>query len=159
MFLARDSLSAPSDWSDAIEYSQPAVWWGDRNNGGVEKTRADTKYLAGELHLTKNLKPTSASHKSAPSLDSLLSPVKKSFPSHELKSEDEGETEEGGTVEGSASPTANLDSATGERIMELMHDLKRKLGTAFLISTHDPMVAGQAEQKIIMRDGKLQANA
>jgi putative ABC transport system ATP-binding protein len=56
-------------------------------------------------------------------------------------------------------PTANLDSATGEHIMNLMHDLKRKLGTAFVISTHDPMVAAQAEQKILMRDGKLQANA
>lgn len=56
-------------------------------------------------------------------------------------------------------PTANLDSATGDMIMNLMHHLKRKLGTAFVISTHDPMVAAQAEQRIVMRDGKLQANA
>ena len=56
-------------------------------------------------------------------------------------------------------PTANLDSATGELIMELMHELKRKMGTAFVISTHDPMVAAQAEQRILMRDGKLQSNA
>ena len=53
-------------------------------------------------------------------------------------------------------PTANLDSATGEHIMELMHELKHKLGTAFVISTHDPMVAAQAEQRIIMHDGCLQ---
>ena len=55
-------------------------------------------------------------------------------------------------------PTANLDSATGERIIELMHELKRQTGTAFVISTHDPMVASQAEQRLHMRDGCLQAN-
>jgi putative ABC transport system ATP-binding protein len=55
-------------------------------------------------------------------------------------------------------PTANLDSATGERIMALMHELKHKTGTAFVISTHDPMVAAQAEQKLVMHDGELQAN-
>lgn len=53
-------------------------------------------------------------------------------------------------------PTANLDSATGERIMELMHEMKFKQGAAFVISTHDPMVAAQAEQRIIMHDGCLQ---
>ena len=53
-------------------------------------------------------------------------------------------------------PTANLDSATGEKIMALMHELKHKTGTAFVISTHDPMVAAQAEQRVLMRDGKLQ---
>ena len=56
-------------------------------------------------------------------------------------------------------PTANLDSATGEKIMALMHELKNKTGTAFVISTHDPMVAAQAEQKLLMRDGRLQTNA
>src|SRR5262249_55710343 len=53
-------------------------------------------------------------------------------------------------------PTANLDSATGEKIMALMHELKFKTGTAFVISTHDPMVASQAEQRVLMRDGRLQ---
>ncbi len=56
-------------------------------------------------------------------------------------------------------PTANLDSANGGVIMNLMHELKRKLKTAFVISTHDPMVAAQAEQKIVMHDGKLVDNA
>jgi len=55
-------------------------------------------------------------------------------------------------------PTANLDSATGVKIIDLMHELKRKTGTAFVISTHDPMVASQAEQKLLMRDGCLQTN-
>lgn len=56
-------------------------------------------------------------------------------------------------------PTANLDSATGVKIIDLMHELKRSTGTAFVISTHDPMVASQAEQKVLMRDGALQTNA
>ena len=55
-------------------------------------------------------------------------------------------------------PTANLDSATGVKIIDLMHELKRQTGTAFVISTHDPMVASQAEQKLLMRDGILQTN-
>lgn len=56
-------------------------------------------------------------------------------------------------------PTANLDSANGGMIMNLMHELKRKIKTAFVISTHDPMVAAQAEQKIVMHDGQLVDNA
>lgn len=56
-------------------------------------------------------------------------------------------------------PTANLDSATGVKIIDLMHELKRQTGTAFVISTHDPMVASQAEQKLLMCDGVLQTNA
>jgi putative ABC transport system ATP-binding protein len=52
-------------------------------------------------------------------------------------------------------PTANLDSATGARIVALMHQLQQKFGTAFVIATHDPMVAAQAEQKHTIRDGQL----
>ena len=55
-------------------------------------------------------------------------------------------------------PTANLDSATGEPIVALMRELKTRTGTAFLIATHDPMVAAQAEQRLVMRDGLLQSN-
>lgn len=52
------------------------------------------------------------SHKSAPSLDSLLSPVNESFPQHTAKSEDEdaAETEGVAPADTSASPTADLDS-------------------------------------------------
>lgn len=56
-------------------------------------------------------------------------------------------------------PTANLDSATGALIIDLMHELKDQTGTAFLIATHDSMVAARAEQRVAMRDGRLETNS
>lgn len=52
-------------------------------------------------------------------------------------------------------PTANLDSRTGEMIITVMHDMRDRLGTTFLISTHDPDVAAHAEQCWHLRDGLL----
>jgi len=52
-------------------------------------------------------------------------------------------------------PTANLDSATGSKIIELMREMRDRLGTTFLISTHDPQVAALAERMLMMRDGLL----
>jgi putative ABC transport system ATP-binding protein len=52
-------------------------------------------------------------------------------------------------------PTANLDSVTGSRIVDLMREMQRQSGTAFLLSTHDPMVVAHAEERHTMRDGRL----
>lgn len=52
-------------------------------------------------------------------------------------------------------PTANLDSATGGMIIRVMHEMRDRLGTTFLISTHDPDVAAHAEQCWHLRDGHL----
>jgi len=52
-------------------------------------------------------------------------------------------------------PTANLDSATGGRVIDLLHELNRELGTTFLICTHDPEVVARAERVIDIRDGRL----
>jgi putative ABC transport system ATP-binding protein len=52
-------------------------------------------------------------------------------------------------------PTANLDSKTGTAIIDIMHQMKERLGTTFLISTHDPVIAELAEQCFHMRDGVL----
>lgn len=52
-------------------------------------------------------------------------------------------------------PTANLDSVTGARIVDLMREMQKKSGTAFLLSTHDPMVVALAEEKHTLRDGRL----
>ena len=51
-------------------------------------------------------------------------------------------------------PTGNLDSATGEEIMKLFHELHRNGNTIVLI-THDNEVADEAERKIFIRDGKV----
>jgi putative ABC transport system ATP-binding protein len=53
-------------------------------------------------------------------------------------------------------PTANLDSATANQIVEVMHDLGRVIGTTFLIATHDPRLTGLCDRVINMNDGVLQ---
>ena len=50
-------------------------------------------------------------------------------------------------------PTANLDSATGERIIRLMKDINNNHQTTFIFSTHDPQVMQQASRVIRLRDG------
>lgn len=52
-------------------------------------------------------------------------------------------------------PTGNLDTKTGEEIMELFHALHAKGNTIVLI-THDEHVADQAERKIRILDGRVQ---
>ncbi len=52
-------------------------------------------------------------------------------------------------------PTANLDSVTGERIVDLMRAMQEKSGTAFVIATHDPMVVSHAGERLTMHDGRL----
>jgi putative ABC transport system ATP-binding protein len=53
-------------------------------------------------------------------------------------------------------PTANLDSATSNQIVEVMHELGRMIGTTFLIATHDPRLTVLCERVITMNDGVLQ---
>ncbi len=51
-------------------------------------------------------------------------------------------------------PTANLDSTTGEQIVQLLRSLASGDRTV-LIATHDTSIARQADLVITMRDGKL----
>lgn len=53
-------------------------------------------------------------------------------------------------------PTANLDSATSNQIVGVMHELGRIIGTTFLIATHDPRLTGLCDRVITMNDGVLQ---
>jgi putative ABC transport system ATP-binding protein len=55
-------------------------------------------------------------------------------------------------------PTGNLDSATGARVMELLLELNRREGTTLVLVTHDPTLAGYAERKILLRDGRIDAD-
>ena len=52
-------------------------------------------------------------------------------------------------------PTANLDSETGNRIMETMKALNKIENTTFVFSTHDPEVIKYAKRIVKMRDGKI----
>jgi putative ABC transport system ATP-binding protein len=50
-------------------------------------------------------------------------------------------------------PTANLDSNTGEGIIELMKKLNREQSTTFIFSTHDPQIVSIADHVIHLHDG------
>lgn len=52
-------------------------------------------------------------------------------------------------------PTANLDSKTGETIIDLMRDMNRRGGTTFLFSTHDPRIMAHANAVIRIEDGRI----
>jgi putative ABC transport system ATP-binding protein len=52
-------------------------------------------------------------------------------------------------------PTANLDSKTSRKILEIMLDLNKKHNTTFIFSTHDPIVSGYAKRKIDLFDGEI----
>lgn len=52
-------------------------------------------------------------------------------------------------------PTGNLDVENGERLMELLLELNRDIGTTFIIATHNPEVAKKADRIIHLRDGMI----
>ena len=52
-------------------------------------------------------------------------------------------------------PTANLDSATGLNIINLMKELNQKRQTTFIFSTHDPRVMEHAKRLIHIVDGQI----
>ncbi len=52
-------------------------------------------------------------------------------------------------------PTANLDSATGTALLDMMIELNREKGTTFLLATHDPMVMERARRVVRIVDGTV----
>jgi putative ABC transport system ATP-binding protein len=52
-------------------------------------------------------------------------------------------------------PTANLDSHTGQGLLELMLEMNEKKGVTFVFSTHDKMVMDYARRLVLLRDGKV----
>ena len=52
-------------------------------------------------------------------------------------------------------PTANLDSATGQNIIDLMKSLNQSKGTTFIFSTHDAKVMAHANAIWQLADGKI----
>lgn len=52
-------------------------------------------------------------------------------------------------------PTANLDSQTGEQIIDLMKELNQQKGTTFIFSTHDHKVMKHANEVVQLADGKV----
>jgi putative ABC transport system ATP-binding protein len=52
-------------------------------------------------------------------------------------------------------PTANVDSETAERLLDLMEGLNRDSGVTFIFSTHDTKVMARARRIITMVDGRV----
>lgn len=51
-------------------------------------------------------------------------------------------------------PTGNLDSVTGQSIMNLLKEINRKEGVTVIVVTHDQMVASQTQRTITLKDGQ-----
>ena len=52
-------------------------------------------------------------------------------------------------------PTANLDSATGSALLDMMRELNETKGMTFVFSTHDKMIMERAKRLVILRDGQV----
>jgi putative ABC transport system ATP-binding protein len=52
-------------------------------------------------------------------------------------------------------PTANLDSETGNGLLEMMKKMNEEKKVTFIFSTHDKMVMDYARRLILLRDGRL----
>ncbi|MDB5972638.1 MAG: putative transport system ATP-binding protein [Hydrocarboniphaga sp.] len=52
-------------------------------------------------------------------------------------------------------PTGNLDSETGERIIELLFELNRVSGTTLVLVTHDASLAGRCDRQLKLSGGRM----
>ena len=55
-------------------------------------------------------------------------------------------------------PTGNLDTRTGEEVMDLLEQLNRERGVAVVLVTHDLEVAARAARQVRVRDGLLETD-
>jgi len=53
-------------------------------------------------------------------------------------------------------PTGNLDTKSGDEIMELLLNLNKEHNTTLIIVTHDPEIAEQTERIVYIRDGVME---
>ena len=50
-------------------------------------------------------------------------------------------------------PTGNLDTVTGQAVLELLLALNREQGTTMVMVTHEQALAASADRRIVLRDG------
>jgi putative ABC transport system ATP-binding protein len=52
-------------------------------------------------------------------------------------------------------PTGNLDSKTGDEILDIMEGLNKDFGVTVILVTHEKVVAERTKKKIYIKDGQL----
>lgn len=52
-------------------------------------------------------------------------------------------------------PTGNIDSRTGKKIIDLMKKLNEEQGITFIVTTHDNVMANNADRVITITDGEI----
>jgi putative ABC transport system ATP-binding protein len=55
-------------------------------------------------------------------------------------------------------PTGNLDSATGQKIMELLTDFHKRENKTIIVVTHDPNIADYSDKLVNIKDGQIIKN-
>ena len=52
-------------------------------------------------------------------------------------------------------PTGNLDSHSGQEVLELLRAARDEFGQTIVMVTHDPVAAGFADTSVVMADGRV----
>lgn len=52
-------------------------------------------------------------------------------------------------------PTGNLDTRSGQDVLDLLHELNRRLGQTYVLVTHDPAIAKSCHRIIHMESGRV----
>ncbi len=52
-------------------------------------------------------------------------------------------------------PTGNLDTVTGQAVLNLLLELNREQGTTMVLVTHEQPLADRADRRILLRDGRI----
>ena len=52
-------------------------------------------------------------------------------------------------------PTGNLDTNTGQHVIDMLFDVNRDRGTTLVLVTHDRELASRADIQVVMRDGRI----
>lgn len=55
-------------------------------------------------------------------------------------------------------PTGNLDTATGEQVINLLLSMHRDSGTTLVLVTHDRKLAGRMQRIVSLRDGRIESD-